>query len=322
MDADKIKKVLIIRQGAIGDVVHTTEVFRSIKRFNKDIEIHYLTTKIPAQLLQYDEDVDRILLIEKKDYKSIFEFSKTLKKEKYDLIINLQPSIKFKLLSLLSNPKKVVTYKKTFKEHAVENFFNTAQKAFKTLSLSNELVINIPKDLIDKVKPFINQEKITIAINTQTGPVRCGRKWEMKNFEQLIEQLKQTFDYQILIIGSKEDSEKVRHLENFGAEILAGKLSLPETACLLSQCDVVVSGDTGPLHIASAVGKPLCIGLFGSMPIKRTGPWGMKHIAISSEMPCVPCNRRKCKYNKGEFNPCMQAIKPEDVLQAVKDILG
>ena len=107
------KKILIIRQGAIGDVVHTTETYRSIKRLMPDSEIHYLTTKTPAELLYGDPDLTKLIILQDRSYKGLFKLAKELKQEQYDLIINLQPSIRFKIFSFLCFSKQTVTYKKT-----------------------------------------------------------------------------------------------------------------------------------------------------------------------------------------------------------------
>lgn len=319
------KKILIIRQGAIGDVVHTFEIFKSLKRLNKNIEIHYLTGKIPAQLLENEKDIDKVMLIEEKSYKYIFGLAKELKKEKYDLIINLQPSLRFKTLCFLASAKKTAVYKKTFKEHAVLNFFNTAKKVAKELEIAREIEISIPTELTEKMKRLLNRKTPIIAINTQAGPNRDGRKYPMAHFESVIKGLIQKYDPQIFVIGAKEDYEKVKHLEKLGEniKITAGKLSILETAGLLSLCDIVISGDTGPLHIAAATKKPTCIGLFGAMPAARTGPYGERHVVLRSAMECVPCNKRRCRLQKGsEYSPCLENIAPERVMEAIEKILG
>src|SRR3989339_2074935 len=89
-----IKKILIFRFGAIGDVVHSTALYRAIKKQNPDILIHYLTGKIPSELLKSDYDLDKIWIAEDKSYKYLLNLAKELKKEKFDLCINLQPSIR------------------------------------------------------------------------------------------------------------------------------------------------------------------------------------------------------------------------------------
>lgn len=319
-----MQKVLIIRQGAIGDVVHTTNIYRSIKETYPNTQIDYLTKPLPAQLLENDSNLRRVIKLEDKKYSYLLKLANELRKEKYDLVINLQPSVRFKFLSFMIFPKKIVTYKKTFKLHAVENFFRTAKKALKEIENPNDLKLEIPQEIVEKVKKEIPTDKKLIAINTQTGPVRHGRKWPMKNFKELAMDLVEQFDCNILITGSKDEADKVKCFENINPNItvIAGKYNLLEAAAVFSLCDVFISGDTGPLHIASATGKPYCIGLYGAMPVERTGPWGINHFAVSADLSCIPCNRRKCtikEYSQTEINPCMCAIQPEHIMRIIID---
>lgn len=319
-----MQKVLIIREGAIGDVVHTSNVWRSIKETYPDIKIDYLTGAVPATLIENDSRLNKVILLEGKKYLYLWKLASQLRKEKYDVIINLQPALRYKFLSFMSMPKKIVTYKKTFKLHAVENFFRTAKKVFKEIENPSDLKIEIPQEVVEKVKQEIPTDKKIVVLNTETSVTRKGRKWSPKYFKELALSLIEEYDCTILIPGSKDDVEKVKIFENLhpNIKIIAGKFSILESAAVFSLCDVFVSSDTGPLHIASALEKPYCIGLYGAAPVQRTGPWGINHFAVSADLSCIPCNRRKCQikeYSETDLNPCLLAVKPEHILRIIKD---
>lgn len=319
-----MQKVLIIRQGAIGDVVHTSNIFRSIKESYPTVQIDYLTSSVPAQLIEHSPDLRKVIRLEGKSYSYLWKLASKLRKEKYDVVINLQPSVRFKFLSFMVFPKKIVTYKKTFKLHAVENFFRTAKKVFKEIENPNDLKIELPDEVVEKIKLDIPTDKKIVVLNTQVSLTRQGRKWPIKNFKELALKLIEEYDCNIIVTGASEDVEKVKPLENVHPNIIivAGKYSILESAAVYSLADIVISSDTGPLHIATAMGKPYCIGLYGAAPVTRTGPWGINHFALSADLSCIPCNRRKCtvkEYEHAEINPCMMAIKPEHVYQVIKD---
>lgn len=319
-----MQKVLIIREGAIGDVVHTSNVWRSIKEACPDTKIDYLTGAVPATLIENDSRLNKVILLEGKKYPYLLKLASQLRKEKYDVIINLQPALRYKFLSFMCFPQKIVTYKKTFKLHAVENFFRTAKKAFKEIENPSDLKIEIPQEVIEKVKQEIPTDKKIVVLNTETSVTRKGRKWSPKYFKELALSLIEEYDCTILIPGSKDDVEKVKIFENLhpNIKIIAGKFSILESAAVFSLCDVFVSSDTGPLHIASALEKPYCIGLYGAAPVQRTGPWGINHFAVSADLSCIPCNRRKCQikeYAQTDLNPCLLAVKPEHILRIIKD---
>lgn len=321
MKKENIKKILIIRLGAIGDLLHSSEVFRSIKRKYPQTEIHYLTTKMPAQIIENDKDIDKIIIAENKTYKYLWNLAKEIRKNKYDLILNLQPSNRTKFLCLCSLPKNLVTYKKTFKLHAVENFWQTAQKFYKNLELKHELELQIPQETIEKVQNSLPQNAKIVTMNIFTSPTRQGRRWRKEYYKELALKLIEKYGCYVVFSGAPDEAEELNDFKDLHSNIiiLAGKLSLLESCALYSLSDIMISSDTGPLHLATGTQKPVCIGLFGGAPISRTGVWGMKHFAICADLPCIACNRRKCKIQKGQYNPCLDAIKVDDILNIIQN---
>ena len=317
---NKLKKILILRFGAIGDVVHTTALFRSLKKYDPEIEIHYATFKAPSVLIENDPDLVKIWILEGKTYKHLLNFARELRKEKFDVFINLQPSIKTKIFSIILGAKKTVTYKKTFKLHAVENFWRTAKPIFKDIVLDKELKIYLQDEVKEKVNSLIQTDKKLIGFNIGATASRQGRKWPTTHWIDFAKALINKYNCQIVLTGSNEDAEEAKILENISPNITSfcGKLSLVESAALLECCHLVISGDTGPLHIATAVGTKV-IGLYGAAPISRTGPYGNNNFALKSEMNCISCNRRKCKFlkNKELDTPCLINLKPENVLNII-----
>ena len=153
--------------------------------------------------------------------------------------------------------------------------------------------------------------------------VRQGRKWPLAYWTELAEILIKKYNCQIVLTGSKEDAEEAKIIENLSSNITSfcSKLSLTESAALMQRCRIVISGDTGPLHIATAVGART-IGLYGAAPISRTGPYGNNTFALKADLKCIPCNRRKCKFQEAviQYNPCMLNLEPEIVLNIIDDI--
>ena len=126
MGSCKYKKILIIREGAIGDVVHTTNIYRSIKNYDPDVKIDYVTSKVPAQLLINDSRLNKVYIFENKSYSFLTQLGLKLRKEKYDLLINLQSSLRYRYFEMIIGAKETVLYKKSSRFHAVENFYDTA----------------------------------------------------------------------------------------------------------------------------------------------------------------------------------------------------
>ncbi len=319
----EIKKVLIIRNGAIGDVVHTTALFRAIKKAYPNIKIDYATSYVTAPLLKGDEDLNEVFIFEEYSYKYFLSLVPKIKNKNYDLIINLQPQLKYNLLCAMTGVK-TVKYKKDFKKHAVENFLDTAKKELPKMELPSELKIRISekgKQYVLNAFPEIQACK-NVVLNMSATPQRQGRKWPVDYYKELAIRLINKYNCNIVLTGSAEDKKLTEQLVNLHENIydFAGKFTLTESAALYSMCDLFISGDTGPLHIASAANNPVCIGLYGSMKISRTGVWGEKHYSMSaekSELSCIPCNRRICKLENSQYNPCMKLLKPDTVLDLI-----
>ena len=325
---DNIKKILIIRTGAIGDVVHSTNLYRSIKKFYPSIKIHYMTSELVKPLLISDPDLEKIITINPKF--SLFsaytkELANILKQEYYDLVINLHPSFKVRGLIFLSDIKKQLIYKKNFKVHAVTNFWQTGLKVFPDMKEEKELTLHLPKEAVEIAKERLkNLPRPLIAINA--GGVmskRQGRTYPVDKWVELGNKIQEKYNGTIILNGAKEDKEILSPLNNIKNSInFIGELSLVDSCAVISQCNLMISGDSGPLHIASAL-KVKSIGLYGSMPVNRTGCYS-SGVNIVSEKYCVPCNRRKCKYlkNSGKiYAPCMEEIQTDTVLNTVIDFL-
>lgn len=322
MDNKDLKKVLIFRLGAIGDVVHTTGLLRALKNYNPQISIHYLTTRVPSKLLEYNHALDKIWISEDKSYSYIYNFAKELKRENFDLLINLQPpTIRNKIFAHFIGAKKTLNYKKDFKFHAVKNFFITASHAIKDLYLEEDLKLVIPENFKDK---FNDLSGMIIGFNMGVSGTRQGRRWPLEYWGNLAKIIIDEYNCKIVLTGSNDDKEFSEQILNISPNIISfcGKLDIMENAALLSKCNLVISGDTGPLHIAAAAGTNV-IGLYGAAPTSRTGPYGSHATTLYSSRNCVPCNRRKCKYiKKGDiYTPCMEDLTANLVFNKIKEIL-
>ena len=319
-----MNKILIIRAGAIGDVVHTTNLFRSIKQAYPEISIHYLTSELIKPLLIEDPDIEKVHTINPKfklfsSYTK--ELAKTLKKEKYDLVINLQPSFKIKGLIFLAGIKKQLVYKKNFKMHAVTNFWYTGLKAFPNMKEIDALKLYLPKENINNAKNRVKDLAKPIVIINAGGVLakRQGRTYPVEQWVELGNKIQEKYNGTVILNGAKEDKEILAPLNKIQNSInYIGELSLIDSCAVIGEADLMLSGDSGPLHIATALGVN-SIGLYGSMPAERTGCYSSGTDVISKK-ECVPCNRRKCKFLKGTnkiYTPCMEEISIDEILKEI-----
>lgn len=314
------KKILIIRLGAIGDVLHTYKVANSIKQAHPETEIKFLTGKVPAKMIKFCPDLDEVLIFGKNNYKNIIKTGLALRKENFDLIVNLQPSTKLRLLAFLTGAKKTLNYKKNPDIHAVKNFFDTVGNEYPELEFTNELKITIPEKIFEEVDPKLPSGKF-VVIAPMAGPVREGKKWRSEYFKELALKIIEKYNVHIIFSGSSDEKERLEEFEKLHPKtrVIAGEFDILQSAAMFSRATYVIGADTGPLHIATATRNPVCIGLYGAMAIYRTGLVGEKNYSVKADnLGCIPCKARYCKIKRGEFSPCMDAITPEKVFEIIE----
>lgn len=149
------------------------------------------------------------------------------------------------------------------------------------------------------------------------GLAKC---WSPSRFGELGKRLSKEWRATVLLFGKKEEKsiaqEVVREIGEGGID-LSGKTHLLQLAALLEQCRLLVSNDTGTMHVAAAVGTPV-VAIFGSTDPTTTGPWGEGHRIVRKEIPCSPCLKRVCPKD----HQCMDLITVDEVEEVVNRKLG
>jgi len=124
----------------------------------------------------------------------------------------------------------------------------------------------------------------------------------------------------VIFTGSKSDKKTIKTILSrmkTNALDLTGKSSLKELAYLYKKCAVVISTDTGPMHVAAAMKSPLVIAIFGPTSPFKTGPYGSKHKVIRAGLECSPCFNKKC-----DDMSCMKEITVDMVFEAIKEVIS
>lgn len=318
------KKILVTRFGAIGDVVHTTIVHQSIKAKYPDCEIHFLTYNFIAPLLENDPNVAKVYsfdISKKDDALYLFKLGLALRKEKFDIIIALQNSVRNRLLNIIANPKKIV-YRNKHRVHAVDAFLNSAKEIFDDLEKPKDLKLFLSNSTIEYVEEKIkNYPRPFIVINPggENDALREGRIWSLENWADLSNKLIEKHGGTIFIVGSKGEKEYHKELLKIPSSVLfSGELALNESAALFSKADLFISGDSGPLHMASALDIKT-LALMGSTESVACGPYGSKGYAINSLFNCpTRCDKTCLQLEESPYKPCIQSITPEIVFDFIE----
>lgn len=324
-----MKKILIIRFSSIGDIVLTTPVVRCLKKQLPDCEIHYLTKKAFEPVLQNNPYIDRIITIQK----NIGEAIPALKNEGYDLIVDLHKNfrslgVRMKLgVKSTAFPKMnfekwlLVTFKinRMPRVHIVDRYLKTV-KNLRILNDFEGLDYFIPE--MDQVAP----DQLPESHRDGYVAMVIGGKHKTKQLptEKALELLGK-INYPVILLGGKEDAEEGNRIEQLiGKRIYSacGKFNINQSASLVEQARVVITNDTGLMHIAAAFQKQV-ISIWGNtVPDLGMYPYLPQHperykIFEVKGLSCRPCSKigyAKCP--KGHFR-CMM---DQDVAAIVKAV--
>lgn len=323
----RFKNILIIKPGAIGDLLQLTPVIRALKRKYPDARLSILVgSKVTADLFRFNAKVQETIVFDKKgthhSLLSLFRLRSLLRQKKYDLVINFQRSnLKTWFLASAAFPCRILIYHKTRRRnvHAVQNCLETVAPLAEDVSGTDLELIPGPgaRDFAEKIISSLDDgRKPIIALNP--GASHHVNRWGTDRFAALADRLANELSARVMVIGGTDDIPLAQEIGAGTASkplLMAGKASLLELAALLEKCDILVSGDTGPMHVATAVGTRV-LALFGAADPARTGPLGKGHRVIQApEVSCVPCRSRTCSNKK--YLECMEKISVENVYEAI-----
>jgi heptosyltransferase II len=327
------RRILVIKCGAMGDLLQMTPVFRALKDAMPQCRITTIVgTKESANLFRYNPDVDETLVYERKgEHRSagaFFRFWKLVGAARYDLVLNFQrSSFATWVLAAAAFPARILIYHRARGRivHAVVNYLET----LKPLGIALPAEIPPLRMMVssadeESLSRLLEGEglagKRLVALNP--GATHPVNRWSAANFAALADMVAAETGASVVIPGGPADVEAAMEIARLAASspvVLAGRTNFLELAALLKRCDVVVSGDTGPMHMATAVGTPV-VALFGAADPLRTGPVGDGHVVVTADEPCVPCRSRSC--DAASYMECMQKIEPERVMRELRRFIG
>ena len=307
--------------------MHTTIIAEAIKLKHPDCKIDFLTLPACVALLKDHPCIDETIIWEnsyKDSFKDFINIALKLFKKRYDCIFSPSRVVWTTLLSIFALPKKII-FNRKLGGLWVDDYFQMAQRVFKdlekpeklTLGLSKEAVENIETELKKYAEPYF-----VIAPGRVMDNLRQGRLWNIDKWKELSQMLTQRYGGTVFVIGNKKEREKHIILSADNVIIKSGEYSIEESNALFSKATLMISGDTGPVHMASACGAKT-LALLGSTSPKQIKPYGKNGYYVSAEYDCLHCWRKKCKRLKeGEiYTPCMEALSANTVMKKVEEIL-
>lgn len=327
-------RVLIVRCGALGDLVYATSVIDALKaEFGENTTIDFVATPGSGTLFKDDSRVNRVFHLKHKKIPIFFSWDKksiikSSQKEPYDLLINFEFGKQFKsLLDAIDAKKKVgaLLQEVSFPDN-ITHMVDITKYLFKDIvspevySKSFPKVVGVNKETIYK-KYNLNKNYLVISpSNSHQKKSRLNhRAWENESWKKLIEKLSK--EIQVVIVGNKNEDDFFNKLKPYPQTVLdlVAKTSLSELIGIIENASALVATDTGTAHLSSAVNTEVFT-LIGPTPADVTGPYKSPynevHI-ISSKQACAPCYKTKVM-KACRDNICMKEISPQMVYDSIK----
>jgi len=330
------RKILIVKPSSLGDVVHSLPFLNAMRHCFPKAEIHWVIAKGLEGLLEQHSMVAKCIVINKDLWKKISRAGYTvaeirqlyrrLRSERYDLVVDLQGLLRSGLITLATHAPERVGFAEAREGsrlfyttkvrggrdlHAVERYMKVAAELG---CPKNEGILPFPlprraNDRMMRVKAELQEYAVIVP----------GARWRTKIWPaEYFGKVAARLPVRSVVIGGSGDrgiAEEVVSFSSGHALSLAGETDLSELIELLRGARVVITNDSGPMHIAAALNIPV-IAVFGPTSPALTGPYGKGHVILQSKEACAPCFKRKCAEMR-----CMRGITPEAVIEKAHAVL-
>jgi len=351
-----VKDVLIVNLTRMGDLVQTTPVMAGLKDKYPGIRTTLLVNAAFSEICSYIPRADRVFTLDinrilqglnREDLVGTFRYIedtlRMINDTMYDLVINFTHSTSSAVLTSLFRTKEIrgLSMDKegfTVKRHPwIRYFFNIIPgrdynpfhlcdiylKAGGVTPKGQGLHLEIPQDAGQRVESILAEGGIgdgDILIGLQLGASAEDKRWPIAPFAELADRLAESMGAKILLTGSVKEMVYGREFESMARAKplnLIGRTGLMELVALLRRCDLFISNDTGPLHIATAVGTRTINISLASVHFRETGPYGDGHYVIRAEIPCSPCDF----YANCRDSVCKRVVNATNVFELSRRLL-
>jgi len=326
-------KVLFIRFSSLGDVLLTTPIIRTFRTHFPNAEIHFLTKKQFAPLMENNPHIDTLICFDAEN-ESMLQLIIRLQKEHYTHIIDLHDKLRSALIKRFV-PGKVFTYKKkhNYRKKLLKD--HDLKPISSTVDLYASVLENFDLSLDEKKLDFFlpENEKAIAASFLSSNKKRIvtispGTSWHTKQYpaeyyKKLIRNLLDNYDVKVVLIGTEQEKNLTTELAALSENKilnLGGRTTLIESAVIIKHSYLFISGDCGPMHIAAAFEIPQ-IAIFGpTHPKLGFAPLNPNAEVLTLDLDCSPCTLHGNNRCPESHFKCMMDLSPDMVLDQVDNL--
>ena len=324
-------KFLLVRLGSLGDVIHAIPSAAALRARYPDAQIDWLVDPRYTAVLQLVEGLSHAIPVDpRKSVAALLGTLRTLRREKYDAAVDFQGLLKSALFARAAGAARVIGFPREHLREPAARFFYTETPSpgtephviRKNLALIGALGVEklrvafplkLPRTVTgDTAAAGFGSEGYALI---NPGAAWPNKRWTPQRFGAVAAQIRERIGMRSLVLWGpgEEGIASLVVSSSRGAADLAPPTNILDIFAIARGAKLMVSGDTGPLHIAAAVGTPV-VALFGPTYAERNGPWSSDDITISRNARCFCHYERKCRL----LQPCIEDIAVDEVVTAAE----
>ena len=306
-------KILIELPTWLGDAVMATPAIENLANFQYEVEITLIGSFIAIEALKNHPKVTKTVVLDKK-YTSLAKISREL--GTFDAFFSFRGSMRSKFLKFSISAKNKYQFNKNKYQnrHQVEKYNDFINDSLNTHFSADKLVLHA-----ENLQLSINNSSLPILGINPGASYGSAKRWYPEEFARVAQELSSQYD--IIIFGGSDEVEIANDIEKSlinnsvnNYQNLSGKTTIPELLEKISTLDLLITGDSGPMHVAAAFQVPT-VAIFGPTQDDETSQWmNDKSTIVKKDLDCQPCMKRTCPL---KHHNCMKLIKANDVLTVV-----
>jgi len=324
--------ILLVRLGALGDIVHALPVAAGLRAHLPGAQIDWLVDVRHAKLLEMVPAIDRVVAVDSRSVAGLFAAVRQLRRGAYDAAVDLQGLVKSAALARFSGADRVVGFPRALlREKAASLFYSERCDAPAGPHVLDKNLASLSAfGIDDRSRRFPIAVPESAASATVAARVTAGglagyalmnpsggwpnKRWPTERFGEVAKSLADRHRLLPVVLWGPGEEVLAQRIADtsYGAAVLAPPTGVGDVLALARGARLVISGDTGPLHLAAAVGAPI-VAIFGPTDPRRNGPWSASDISLSRFGECLCHYRRRCRRSR----PCIDDISAEDVSGAI-----
>ena len=326
-----IRKILVIKWSAMGDVFSATILFEDIRRAFPDAEIHLNTMPAWRGLFAHDPRFAKLIAVDVRRrpgrLAATREWLRAVRETRYDLVVDLQTTDRSALLLiLLQLSGRRIPYRIGNDKRLPYNIYpqtkllkpldksRAALRAAGINSVTPRPVLHIPPHNEQRAAKLMQRYGLVAGQYAllMPGCQAAGylKRWGAQRYGQLAQRLHQSDDLKVVLIGGPdelEECERIAEIVGNGVVNLCGQTEIFDVVPLARQARFLVANDTGTAHLASATDRPMVV-ICGPTDPRKVKPAGDNVVALQADLPCINCYQKHCSHHS-----CMPAITPDAV---------